>query len=628
LGGGGLTAGGGGHRRGWSAFDPGEGPVRLARGAAAAARAAWPAGVPERMAATAADLAAGRISLLGAQWRLRADSLPPWLQDPVTGGNWPGAEAYCFDIGYRQRDGFGDIKYVWELSRLQILPPLAFHAVRSQDARLADWIWASLASWMEANPPFRGPNWNSGIELGLRTVSVLLAVSALGPAALDAGRRRTLRSFMAAHGFWLARFPSRYSSANNHSVAEGLGLTAIAAAAPDLPGAPAWRRIGEAALQAGAQTLFTEDGVGREQSPTYAAFTAEMLAVAVLLGGHDDEARATIALRERLKTVAAGLRAFMDEAGNVPHIGDDDETRVLAQPPDREPRYVASVLASLAGLTGRSDLAPPGRDPHLRDLLFDAPLAAGVPEGPGLRADVSGYSILRERMAGRQALLVFDHAPLGHLSIAAHGHADTLAIWLHLDDSPVLVDAGTYLYHSGGAWRDAMRDTALHNTVTVEGRGSSAMAGPFLWGRKAEASLLDVEPGTGWSVTARHDGFRGLGLWHERRVARREAGFAVADRLAGAAMPRDAALSYLFHPELTVEPGGHGFGVRRGGDMLMELEPPAGFTAEVVRGDEERRLGWYSPAFGSRQPACQLVIAGRLGQEWAETRFCIKVAAL
>ena len=56
------------------------------------------------------------------------------------------------------------------------------------------------------------------------------------------------------------------------------------------------------------------------------------------------------------------------------------------------------------------------------------------------------------------AVLTFDHGPVGYLSIAAHGHADTLAVWLSIGDQPVFVDAGTYLYHSSRALRDAFRE--------------------------------------------------------------------------------------------------------------------------------------------------------------------------
>ena len=40
------------------------------------------------------------------------------------------------------------------------------------------------------------------------------------------------------------------------------------------------------------------------------------------------------------------------------------------------------------------------------------------------------------------AVLTFDHGPVGYLSIAAHGHADTLAVWLSVGSQPIFVDAG------------------------------------------------------------------------------------------------------------------------------------------------------------------------------------------
>ena len=35
-----------------------------------------------------------------------------------------------------------------------------------------------------------------------------------------------------------------------------------------------------------------------------------------------------------------------------------------------------------------------------------------------------GYTIVRKRQSDRDVHIVMDHAPLGYLSIAAHGHAD------------------------------------------------------------------------------------------------------------------------------------------------------------------------------------------------------------
>ena len=86
---------------------------------------------------------------------------------------------------------------------------------------------------MAANPPFRGVNWSSGIELALRLVTVMIVVSAAGN-SLGAEERRNIRSLVAAHAYWLGRYSSLYSSANNHRVAEGLGLLVAGLLIPDL----------------------------------------------------------------------------------------------------------------------------------------------------------------------------------------------------------------------------------------------------------------------------------------------------------------------------------------------------------------------------------------------------------
>ena len=96
------------------------------------------------------------------------------------------------------------------------------------------------------------------------------------------------------------------------------------------------------------------------------------------------------------------------------------------------------------------EYAPPKDRAHLRQAWMGrSGQPAPVPQGV-MSFDKGGYSIMRHMFAGHGSMIMMDHGPLGYLSIAAHGHADALAIWWHIDGQPVLVDAGTYLYHAGG----------------------------------------------------------------------------------------------------------------------------------------------------------------------------------
>src|SRR5690606_12523910 len=122
-----------------------------------------------------------------------------------------------------------------------------------------------------------------------------------------------------------------------------------------------------------------------------------------------------------------------------------------------------------------------------RKWVGDAP--AAKPTGKRTFAE-GGYSVWRGSSARGTRMLAFDHGPLGHVLLAAHGHAAALAIWLHVGSRPALVDAGTYLYGSGGAWRNRFRGTAVHNTLMVNAVYQSAIGGPFLWTRHAKSRLL------------------------------------------------------------------------------------------------------------------------------------------
>ena len=184
---------------------------------------AAPAELRQGIRRAAEALLAGRYSALGVDWpQRRSDDLFPgdvWRLDPVTGGLWPGSEAYCFDIAYRHERQLGDVKYVWEFNRLQFLQPLAAHALLESDAGSLVAIEAAIGSWHAANPPFRGLGWNSGIEVALRAISLLVAISLVGE-QLSTRCRLQIGSILHASAAWLQRYPSRFSSANNHLVAE------------------------------------------------------------------------------------------------------------------------------------------------------------------------------------------------------------------------------------------------------------------------------------------------------------------------------------------------------------------------------------------------------------------------
>jgi hypothetical protein len=583
-------------------------------------------GITERISDCQPDLAAlvaresqsiraGEFRLLGAHWPKPGVMPPPsgfWHVDPDDGEPFPQRDIYCFDISFRHGVNTREIKRIWELGRLQFLVPLAAHAALSNNQEDAELVVALLRSWMEGNPPFRGLNWSSSIELALRIISVALSLSMIGPERLDKKTREEALQFFFAHVDWIRRFPSLHSSANNHRIAELAGIIIGTTMAPAFPGAEDLREASWRDLLIEIDRQIYPDGVGAEQAPSYTAFAVELFLLATSVYGV--KPGLPIATVNRLSAWAEHSLWLMDTDARVPMIGDCDDCRAVATTQAQEPRYVASIVSAVAGNIGRPDLVPRARDPSIRDVLLQSAGTLSM-QRAGLRSfPIGGYSVIRGS-GDAPPVLIFDHGPVGYLSIAAHGHADTLAVWLSIGNQPIFVDAGTYLYHSSRELRDAFRGTTIHNTLTLNDIPSSRPSGPFNWATKANAHCVALESGSCTRLIAEHDGYVLLfGLRHRRTVDfDGDTQITITDELLGPSERREVTVSFLLDPlcEAMLERD-EGVLIARAGRPLARLKTAGPLKVRITRGDANSNLGWVSPSFSARVPANQILLEGTL----------------
>ena len=212
-----------------------------------------------------------------------------------------------------------------------------------------------------------------------------------------------------------------------------------------------------------------------------------------------------------------------------------------------------------------------------------------------------GVTLLKSR-DGR-ALIGIDHGALGFGSIAAHGHADALSFQMYMEGEPVFADPGTYIYHTDLESRNAYRRTENHNTITIDNKDQSQMLGAFLWGKRAECTLLGDNVGSGDSlyVEAMHDGY--APVIHKRRFDFNGADeLLITDTLTGIRTEVSWQLSFLTgkaFPKVTL-------------DMEAEEE----FHRETVE-------AYVSKQYGLQEKCDKIIFTGTIDHDVVlRTRIC------
>jgi hypothetical protein len=568
--------------------------------------------------ATARDLRAHRFSFFALE-KQDFGAVIRWNRDYRNGVDAPGGFGPLLD--YRDSARFGDIKYLWEHNRHHHFVELAKAWYLTGDEEYASDVVAQLVSWLEECPYPRGVQWSSALESALRVINWVFALrflraGARQPVSLTDDILRRWLHVLHQHLWFIDRNLSRHSSANNHLIGEAAGLF-IGALMVETPHSSRWLRRAKEILEREALAQVWADGVTKEQTTAYQTFVFDFLYIAARLGELNGIPFSRTYL-QRLERMAEFVRALLDGNGEVPGIGDDDEGHVVVLCHAPGFRKFRSLVTTASLTFGRPDLAPEGGGGDEKTFWLTGRLADDAEPVPtaasGPRRSVpddfpdGGYFILR----GADARVVFDCGPLGYLSIAAHGHADALSVLLDHRGVPILVDPGTYVYHTDRTWRDFFRGTRAHSTVTVDALDQSVIGGSFLWLRHARAQLLHRSTGR---VRGRHDGYTRLPnpVVHEREVRLdADSRTVVVTDLLQCSGEHSVEILWQLHPDCLCSPAGRAVRIERGPAAIM-LEPDGDWgTVSLHAGESDPPLGWYSPGIDRKTAATAVRVAGKI----------------
>lgn len=531
----------------------------------------------------------GNIRLLGgySYEEYRRD----WHAGFQTANNWP--LKFSYDLKYKQRDEIGDARTNWELNRHFQFALLARQYMEERDGAILRELEELFIDWNEQNPFLMGISWTSVMEVAIRDINWMMTLGFLCRAVNDTDEDtvgadavcldelcQRLQTGILNMTSYIAIHYSRYSSANNHVIVEAaaIGMAGL------LAGCSEWIDTAVYILNYEIPRQNYPDGVNREMSLHYQSFFMEavgLLSLTMKQCGRQIPSE----WRRILKKMSRYLADCQGQYGETVVFGDDDEGKIL----------------DLCG----------GEWNHYQYVL--KLMSEVLPEIAGYRSTDSvcyregGVTLLKSK-DGR-ALIGIDHGALGFGSIAAHGHADALSFQMYLEGEPVFADPGTYIYHIDLESRNAYRRTENHNTITIDGKDQSQMLGAFLWGKRAECTLLEDNLRNGGVLTvgeedrgtprsedslyveAMHDGY--APVIHKRRFDfNGENELLIKDTLTG--VHQDVAWQLYFVT-------GKAFP-----KVVLEVESQADFQKQTVE-------TWVSKRYGIQEKCGKIIFTGKTG---------------
>jgi hypothetical protein len=518
-----------------------------------------------------------------------------------------------------------DIKLIWEPARFGWAITLARAYAFSGDPLYARDFWDKTLHFLSAHPPNLGRHWQSAQEVAIRLMVLIFCdrVLAAAPSSLWENRRRLWQA-VAEHA---ARIPPTlcYARAqnNNHLLSEAAGLYAAGRYLPTHPQAKGWRQLGWRWLNRGFQAQITEFGTYVQHSVNYHRL---MLQLAVFTDGLRRESQAGEwpgATLGRLAAATHWLWALTDpNTGKTPNLGANDGAYLFPLTclpiSDYRPVVSAAARAFLGGeIYDQSGLQEMGDWFTLPTSNLPSKLQPQAPDMLRLGSE-SGRAFLRAAQFGDRP-----------------SHADQLHVDLWWRGVNLAQDSGTYQYNASPPWDNPLVDTAVHNTLTVDGQQQMTRAGRFLWLNWAQAEVLghevDQEGRLAW-VSAEHNGYRRLGVRHLRKLTVLNDGWLVVDHLLPFDQPNQrihqVQLTWLL-PDWDWSFDSDDILNLEGPEFQLKLHINGVDPLSLVRAGEklhgsitpEPTWGWLSPTYFAKVPALMLMgaVSGRLPIEVTST---------
>lgn len=431
----------------------------------------------------------------------------------------------CFDQEWRKIGDFessiGDVKGVWELSRLDWAFHLVEKAIINDDPAALTMLNTKLHEWCNVNRAYLGPNWKCGQEASIRVIHLAVIAKILDQVNKTS---QDLQDLICIH---LERISPTIlyavSQDNNHGTTEAAALY-IGGRWLELNGhskGKKWKKQGRKWLEDRAEKLITEDGVFSQYSVNYHRLLLDTYSVVELwrleTGDHEFSGN----LINKIKLACNWLYQLIDiNTGDCPNLGNNDGARLIPLCDSDYRDFRPSI--QLANVLFNNKKAFNDEGIYNQSIYW---LNIKLPDLTLCKQ--SSFKFLESGYRGfrNERSFIFLNFPRFKYRPS---QCDFLHLDFWLDGINIFRDGGTYSYNAGQSYIDYYGGTESHNTVQFDSREQMPRLRRFLLGGWLKAHIINDRDDL-ISVNYRDN----FGANHTRTVKTLKSSFIVQDDVSG-----------------------------------------------------------------------------------------------
>jgi hypothetical protein len=531
-----------------------------------------------------------------------------WRKDVSTGITSP--LAYYGNISKQDCSYNGDVKFIAEISRMEFLPFMALKGIVDDNEQMLLRINKILLTWNSQNPYLKSINWTSGIEVAIRAVNLIYTHHILNHFKQSNNEiNRLIVEIISNSYHFLKNHLSLYSSANNHLMAELMGLTVIGSYFKITKrNQSKWENMFFEQIEKQINT----DGVNMELCTRYHAEVTDQILIGILfLEGANHNIPTYI--WERFKKTFH-FTEHVDYFGNETIFGDNDEGSVIN--PFFHPNFsLYKSQLQTSNFLFDTQYNSNGKLDFRNYLIFGSKYKAekfdSVEEDKLFQE--SGYCFFYNHTS--KTKLSFDCGNLGDDISAAHGHSDIFHFNLEAYGLAFIIDSGTYQYHSRyEKWRNYFKGIKAHNTVSINDKNHAYNNGRMSWLNRPKTWVDSFEVSKDMiACKATTNAFEKEGIELSRSIIfqNRNNKVTILDSAkADKNLTYELKFFLHFHPETTVFHNGEEIVLTRKEKKIILINKM--FTkANLYKGVHEKEsiLGWHSKNYASKSKITSLMLA-------------------